>query len=175
MLVLSDAGANGVGVGGKRFDLGAGTGELGLMRFTALEAGEFLVFEAFGLGGGELDFVLDGFRLRRGLNRVELGAKTCSLFAMLIDFALEAGTQRILSCERGGDLCRVILCGGEGRFGAGDFAGERAQLLVEAATLQFEFLQFHEILNMLVHHVEKAYGMKRGGGNLGMWFTESGN
>lgn len=167
MLALIDSGANGIGIGGKRFDLGTGMGEFGLVGFAALEAGEFFIFEAVGLRGGELDFVFDGFRLRRRLDGVELGAKASGLLAVFINLAFEAGTQRIFAGQGSGDLSRAVLCGGECSLGAGNLAGERAQFLAEAAALQFEVLQFHEIFNPLVHHVQEAYGIKRGWGKWG--------
>jgi hypothetical protein len=167
MLAFCDSGANGVGIGGKRFDPGAGIGELRLVGFAALEAGKFFVFEAVGLGGGKLDFVFNGFSLRGGLDGVELSAKAGSLFAVFVNFALQARAQRIFTRQRGGDFGRAILCGGERRLSAGNFARERAQLLVDTVPLHFEVLQFHESCNALVHHVQKAYGMERGWGKWG--------
>ena len=96
---------------GQGFDQGAGFGERGFQRLSALEAGEFFVFQTLDLDGGEVDFVLDGVGLDGVLDRVVLGAEARGLLAMGFDFAVQASAERVFAAQRrGGCLLYTSRC-----------------------------------------------------------------
>ena len=135
LLAGGHAGADAIHLGGKQLHLGAGLGQRGFLRLGALQAGVFLIFQALGFGGFELDLVLDGRGLLGSGHGVELGAESGGLLAVGVDLALQAGAQRVFAAERGRGVGGLALGGGERGLGLGDFRGQRAQLLVEAGAV----------------------------------------
>ncbi len=141
------------------FNLAAGLGEGGFLGFSAFETGEFLVFEAVGFAGLELDFVLDGRGLLGSLYGVELGAEAGGLLAVFCNLAFEAGAEGFLAAECGGGLGSLMLGGSECGSGLGELGGQSARLLSEAGPLQFDGLQFYEVFNQRLHPCQEGYGI----------------
>lgn len=156
-LAVSNAGAGFLVSGRLDFNLAAGPGEGGLLGFSTFEAGELLVFEAFGLAGLEVNLVLDGGGLFRSLYGVELGAESGGLLAVFCNLALEAGAERFLAAECVGGLGCLVLGGSEGGTGLDELSGQCARLLSEAGSLQLDSLQFYEVLNQLLHPCQEGY------------------
>ena len=67
---------------GERFNLGAGCSQGAFLCFAALQAGKLFVFNAFSLGLGKANLVLDGLGLLRGFDGVELNAEANGLLAV---------------------------------------------------------------------------------------------
>ena len=110
-LAKADALAGLIEDGGEQLNLGAGSGEGSFLGFSALQAGEALVFQAFGLGLGKVELVLIGLGLIGGGNGVLLVAITGGLLTVGGDLALHAGAEGILAAE-GGDCLRGLALGG---------------------------------------------------------------
>ncbi len=113
-LTVSNASAGFFVSGGLDLDLAARLGEGGFVGFSTFEAGELLIFKAFGFAGLKLNLVLDGGGLLRSLNGVELGAEAGSLFAVFRDLTFEAGAERFLAAECVGGLGCPMLGDREG-------------------------------------------------------------
>jgi hypothetical protein len=120
-LVKADARAGLVESSSEQLNLSAGSGEGGFLGFSALQAGEGLVFQALGLGHGKVELVLIGLGLIGGGDGVLLVAITGSLLTVGGDLALHAGAEGILAAEGGNGLGRLALGGGKGGLGLGNF------------------------------------------------------
>ncbi len=132
---------------GKNFNLGAGLGEQNFLRLSALEACELFIFEAIGLGGGELNLVFDGGCLFRSLDGVKLRAEVRSLLSTGGDFAVETDAQGLLSAEGLGGLSGSSLTGGKSSVGLSELSGQSARFLSDAIAVQLYSLEFYEVLS----------------------------
>ena len=167
LLALGGAGADFIERAGEGLDLGAGGGEGGLLRLSALEAGELLVFKALGLGLREFDLVLDGLSLGGGGDGVELGAEAGDLLAVAGDLAIELGAEGIFAREGAGGFSGLTLGGGQLSGGLGNRSGQGAGGLGDAGALQIHFLKFYEMFNLGLHRCEKSSSLGRGMENSG--------
>ena len=160
-MAVGGAGAGFLECGGECFDLGAGGGEGGFLGFSALEAGELLVFKASCLRGFEGDFVLDSGGLLGGFDGVELGAKAGDFLAVGGDVAIETGAEGLLAADGGGGFSRLELGGVEGGLGLGDLSRQSAEAEGQAGTLQVDVLQLYEIFNLRLHPCYEVYVIHR--------------
>jgi hypothetical protein len=151
LMAEGHAGSGCVEGGGERFNQGAGGGERGFLGFSALEACKFLIFEAVSFGGLEGNFVLDGVCLLRGLHRVELHAETLHFLAVSSDFAVKAGSERLLAGDGRGGFGGLALGGSESGLSLGDFSGKGAESKGETGALQVDALQSYEIFDFRMH------------------------
>jgi hypothetical protein len=151
LLARGNVGANRFECFRERLDLGAGLSERGLLRFGALETGEFLILEPIGFSRSELNFMLDGRGLLGRLDGVELGAKARRFLAMGLDLAFQTRAERVFAAERGAGFAGLALCSGESGLRFGDFAGQRTRLLGKAGAIEFDRLQLYEAFNQCLH------------------------
>ncbi len=160
LLAEGDAGANLVQGDGLDFNLGAGCGERGLLGFSALQAGELLVFQAIGFGGFKGDFVLDGGGLLGGFHCIELRAEAGGFLAVAGDLAFQAGAQGLLAAECVRGFGGLVLRLGQYGLGLGDFGRQGARGEGYAGALQIHFLQLYEIFNVRLHLCYEVYGIQ---------------
>ncbi len=136
---------------GQLFNLGSRGSQYRLLRFGALQAGEFFALKSFNLAFSEVNFMLD----RRGLRSSRYGILLClvagGLLAVPLDVALKSRSQGLLAAERIGGCSRLALCSGQCRLGFRDFRGQGARLLRQSSTLEFHALQFYQALNVCFH------------------------
>ena len=150
-LTLGGTGADFIERSGQQLHLGTGGAKRSFLSLSTFQAGELFIFQALGLAGDELDFVLDGDGLFGGLDHVKLGAETGGLLAEAGNLALQAGAQRLFVAERIGCCSGLALGGGQRGLSLGSLRGEGAQSGGEASPLQVDDLQLYEIFNMRLH------------------------
>ena len=146
---------------GEQLNLSAGSGEGGFLGFSALQAGESLVFQALGLGHGKVELVLVGRGLIGGGEGVLLVAIAGGLLTVSGDFALHAGAEGVFAAEGGGSLGGLALGGGEGGLGLRNFCRQGARGQCKGGTLQLHRLQLYEIFNVRMHLCYEVYGIRR--------------
>ena len=109
LLASGNARAHRIHSGSKLFHLGASLRQSGFVRLGPFETLVFVAFHPLGFGCGELNLVLYGSGLLGGGDGVELNAEAGRFFAMVADFAIQAGAHRVFTAQRGGEIGRLAL------------------------------------------------------------------
>ena len=147
VLASGNARANRLHSGSELFNLCASLRKGGFVRLGPLETQVFVAFHPLGLGGSELNLVLNGSGLLGGGNGVELNAEASHLLAMVADFAIKAGTHRFFTAQRRGEIGRLALSGRQRGHCLSNLRRQRAHLLIQARAVQFDGLKLYEILD----------------------------
>ena len=151
LLASGNARANRIHACSKLLHLCASLRQGGFVRLGPFETLVFVAFHPLGFGCGELNLVLNGSGLLGGGDGVELNAEAGHLFAMVADFAIQAGAHRVFATQRRGEIGRLALGRCQRGHGLSDLRRQRAHLLIQASAVQFNGLKLYEILYLRIH------------------------